>query len=89
MSRVLVEAASVGTPVVVNDYGLLGHLVREHGIGRAVDRRDAGALRAAITTFTGSPAAVAAHQPALRAFAERYSEAAFGAALDRVYPAAA
>jgi glycosyltransferase involved in cell wall biosynthesis len=48
MSRVLMEACSVGTPVIVHDRGLVGHLVRTYKLGHAVDCRDARALRRAI-----------------------------------------
>jgi Glycosyl transferases group 1 len=52
MSRVLLEACTVGTPVIVHDRGLLGYLVRRHRLGRSVDCRDARALRRAILDFT-------------------------------------
>ncbi len=81
MSRVLLEAASVGTPLVVHDFGLLGHLVRENGLGRAVDCRDPRAFRAALVDLVSDPRARAAHAPALAAFAERYSDAAFARAV--------
>lgn len=45
MSRVLVEACSVGTPVIVHHRGLLGHLVRQNNLGLALDCLDSGALR--------------------------------------------
>jgi glycosyltransferase involved in cell wall biosynthesis len=52
MSRVLLEAASVGTPVVVHDRGLLGHLVLRYRLGLAVDCRNPRALRRAIFNLT-------------------------------------
>jgi glycosyltransferase involved in cell wall biosynthesis len=45
MSRVLVEACSVGTPVIVHHRGLLGHLVRQNNLGMALDCLDSGVLR--------------------------------------------
>jgi hypothetical protein len=33
MSRVLLEACSAGTPVIADNFGLLGYLVRTHGPG--------------------------------------------------------
>lgn len=48
MSRVLLESCTVETPVVVHDFGLLAHLVRESGVGMAVDCADASATTAAI-----------------------------------------
>ncbi len=50
MSRVLLEACSVGTPVVAHRYGLLGHLVSAHGL--ACSRlREPGPLRRPDTHF--------------------------------------
>jgi len=77
MSRVLLEAAAAGTPLVVHDYGLLGGLVRRHGIGRAVDAADPSALRDAVVELVADPRAVARFAPALRAFAELYSAERF------------
>jgi len=77
MSRVLVEACSVGTPVIVHDRGLLGHLVREHRIGRAVDCRDPSALREAILALAGEGADTTAYDAALARFAARFSEERF------------
>ena len=81
MSRVLLEAASVGTPVVVHEFGLLGHLVKTHGIGHAVDCTDPRALRAAVLGLAGDPEAPERHAAALARFAERYSPGAFEAAV--------
>jgi glycosyltransferase involved in cell wall biosynthesis len=80
MSRVLVEACSVGTPVVVHHFGLLGHLVRTHRLGLSVDCTDARALRSAVLTLA-DPAQPAAHAEALRAFSARYAPDRFRAAL--------
>ena len=52
MSRVLVESCSVGTPVVAHRFGLLGHLVRAHGLGLSVDCHDPEALRSAVMTMS-------------------------------------
>jgi hypothetical protein len=73
MSRVLVEAASVGTPVVAQRGGLVGHLVEEHGLGTAIDCSDPRELREAVLALAGDPKLVASYQPALRAFADRFS----------------
>jgi glycosyltransferase involved in cell wall biosynthesis len=80
MSRVLVEACSVGTPVVVHDRGLLGHLVREHGIGLAVDCRDPCALREAILELAGERADTRRYDDAVARFAARFSQERFEAA---------
>lgn len=47
-SGVLAEAAALGTPVVSTEEGLLGHTVREYGLGLTIDPTDAAALRSAI-----------------------------------------
>jgi glycosyltransferase involved in cell wall biosynthesis len=47
-SGVLLWAAKVGKPVITQDYGLLGRLVREYGLGLATDTSDPSALAAAI-----------------------------------------
>ena len=81
MSRVLLEAAAVGTPVVVHDFGLLGHLVRSHGLGIAVDCRNPRALRYALDRLCADPDAVTRHAPRLRAFVERYAPSRFQQAI--------
>lgn len=76
MSRVLLEATSVGTPVVVEDFGLLGHLVAEHGIGRAIDTSDPDALARAVVAYDEAPADESLAR-CLESFAERYSSRSF------------
>jgi glycosyltransferase involved in cell wall biosynthesis len=81
MSRVLLEAAEAGTPVVVENHGLVAHLVRSHGLGAAVDSADPVTLGQAIRRFTDDEHAAEAHQEALRRFAERYSPQRFARAV--------
>jgi len=52
MSRVLLEACSVGTPVIVHDRGLLGYLVKRYQLGRAIDCRNPREFRKAIVELT-------------------------------------
>jgi hypothetical protein len=85
MSRVLLEAATVGTPVLVHAHGLLGHLVGTHRIGRAVDCADPGALAAALEDLTAGEGPAAAPED-LHRFASRYSRAAFEQALHAAVP---
>jgi glycosyltransferase involved in cell wall biosynthesis len=85
MSRILVESAAVGTPVVADEFGLVGHLVREHGIGVAVDCHDARALRAALLKMTYSEHPARQHAAQLRTFAARYSARGFESVLQRVF----
>lgn len=72
MSRVLLEACSVGTPVIVHDRGLIGHLVKRYRLGRAVDCRNARQFRAAILEMTRE-GAHEAYARSLESFAQRYS----------------
>jgi hypothetical protein len=80
---VLVEACSVGTPVVVQDRGLLGYLVRRHGLGRAVDCHDAGAFRRAVLALVETDNAEYADN--LGRFASRFSPQAFENSLATVF----
>jgi len=48
-SGVLLWAAHAGKPLLTQDYGLLGRLVRDHGLGVAVDTSSTRDLAAAIT----------------------------------------
>jgi glycosyltransferase involved in cell wall biosynthesis len=81
MSRVLVEAAAARTPVVVESHGLVGHLVRSHGLGAAVDSADPVTLAKAIRRFTDHEREAKAHEDALRRFAERYAPRRFARAV--------
>jgi glycosyltransferase involved in cell wall biosynthesis len=80
MSRVLVEAAHVGTPVVVQRGGLVGHLVEQWGIGTAVDCRDPRALRAALDAEAAA-FDDGSRREALEAFASRFASDRFTDAL--------
>ncbi|MGZ4316386.1 MAG: glycosyltransferase [Gaiellaceae bacterium] len=70
-SRVLLEAATVQTPVITHRRGLLGHLVRQHGLGLVVDCTDAAALREAMLQLTGE--SDDRYTEPLRRFAARYT----------------
>jgi len=80
MSRVLVEACSVGTPVIVHDHGLVGYLVKRYGLGLAVDCRNPRELRAAILEMTREGARET-YARSLASFAQRYSAERFEQAL--------
>jgi glycosyltransferase involved in cell wall biosynthesis len=80
MSRVLVEACSVGTPVVADGFGLLGHLVRRHRLGLAVDCTDPGALREAVLSLADAERSASYSEPLAR-FAARFTPERFRAAL--------
>lgn len=48
-SGVLLWAANAGRPVLAQEYGLVGRLTRDHGLGLAADSSDPACLAAAIT----------------------------------------
>jgi glycosyltransferase involved in cell wall biosynthesis len=75
-SRVLLEAATVGTPVVAHHRGLLGHLVRLHELGLSVDCTDPSALRDAMLELT-KPGSTERYLEPLRRFAARYASERF------------
>jgi glycosyltransferase involved in cell wall biosynthesis len=71
-SRVLLEAATVGTPVIAHGDGLLGDLVRRHELGLAVDCTDPGAFREALLWMTEADRSPE-YGEALGRWAARYS----------------
>jgi glycosyltransferase involved in cell wall biosynthesis len=77
MSRVLLEAASVGTPVIVHDRAVLGHLVRRHRLGLAVDCTDPRALRDAVFDLTQNASRPDEYADALARFSVRFSRDRF------------
>jgi glycosyltransferase involved in cell wall biosynthesis len=78
MSRVLLEAAAVGTPVVVHDHGMVADLVRRHRLGLVVDCRDAAAFARAVKAVSRD---IDHYQPQLAAFSARYGRQAFTTAV--------
>lgn len=76
-SRVLVEAAAAGTPVVAHDSGMLGSLVREHALGLTADCTDPIEFRNAIDALVDDGHAAAGHSESLSRFAARSSSDAF------------
>ncbi len=76
MSRVMLEAAAVGTPVVAHARGLVGDVVRREGIGIATDCSDADGLARALERFTAGPVD-RGYDEALAAFARRHGREAF------------
>jgi glycosyltransferase involved in cell wall biosynthesis len=81
MSRSLLEAASVGTPLIAHQHVLVGHLVRKHDLGLAVDCSDPRALREAILRLSSDPDAGQRYEGALARFCAAYSWPRFRAAL--------
>jgi glycosyltransferase involved in cell wall biosynthesis len=85
MSRVLLEAAHAGTPVVVHDHGLLGHLVKSHRIGSAVDTRSPVELRRAIDALCHDPEHWERCHRATSVFVSHYSRAHFAQVLEMTF----
>jgi glycosyltransferase involved in cell wall biosynthesis len=77
MSRVLLEAAYAGTPIICHDRGLVAKLVRENGLGVTVDCEDPRKLRQALLHLAGERGAEDQYADALRAFADRHREDRF------------
>jgi glycosyltransferase involved in cell wall biosynthesis len=78
-SGVLAEAAALGTPVVSTEEGLLGHIVREYGLGLTVDPTDGAALRSAILELEREEDE-GRFAEGMRRYLEEHSTAAFAAA---------
>lgn len=79
-SGVLAEAAAAQTPVVSTSAGMLGHTVREYGLGLTVDPTDPAALRKAILTLTGDSESGSGFAGGMRRYLEAHSPESFRAA---------
>lgn len=80
-SGVMLWAASAGKPIITQDYGLIGRLTREHGLGLAIDTIDAAALASAIArAVTLGPGALA-EKEAMVAFAAYRTPRRFAATI--------
>lgn len=67
-SGVLLWAAQLGKPVISQDYGLVGQLTREHGLGLAIDTSDPRTIAHAIVIAVERGAAAYGDIPRMRAF---------------------
>jgi hypothetical protein len=85
MSRVLVEACSVGTPVIVHHHGLLGHLVRQNSLGVALDCLDQSSLRCELLNFCGQDLS-SQYAEAHAGFVRMFSRDAFEQTLKGAFP---
>ena len=85
ISRNLMEAASMGTPVVGPSFGANGRLIRDFGLGLAVNPEDPKALRAAILELTHDESSAAAYAPGLARYAEERSGTRFRDAVRSVF----
>jgi glycosyltransferase involved in cell wall biosynthesis len=77
MSRVLLEAAVAGTPVIAHSQGVPGWLVRKHCLGLSVDCSDPRVLSKAMCEILDAD--IAQWTLPLAGFAARYSASAFAA----------
>lgn len=69
-SRVLLEAAAAGTPVIGSTRGAVGHLIQARDLGRAVDPDDAEGLRRAIQELAMAPTPSQRYADGLAAYAQ-------------------
>lgn len=69
-SRVLLEAATARTPVVVGNDSAVGRLVERHGLGVTANPSDPEALREAILSLSMDPDAPVRYEDSLRRYAE-------------------
>lgn len=80
-SGVLMWAAATGRPVITQDYGLLGRLVRDHGLGLAVDTTSPAALAGAIERAVQVGAQSLGDPARMRGFASARTPARFASSL--------
>ena len=81
-SGFLMRAAGAGTPVLSQAFGLMGHLVRTHGLGRTADTSSPEALARALADAARAPLD-GFDADAARAFAGAHTPDAFARALLR------
>ena len=82
MSRILLEASTVGTSVVATDRGLIGHITRSYPLGAVSDVSDPQAFGRTLTLVSQASDAERARVTAGRAhFLRDYSEHNFAAQL--------
>ncbi|MBV8534425.1 MAG: glycosyltransferase family 4 protein [Alphaproteobacteria bacterium] len=85
-SGVLLWAARLGKPILTQDFGLLGRLVKDYQLGVAADCSDSSALAAAIRSFVQNGAAAFINAPAAHDFAnsrtpQRFAQMVFDSLL--------
>ena len=80
-SRVLVEACSVGTPVIAHDYGLLGYLVKRYHLGIAVNCNNSIELRRSLLTLCEETNGDKTYGDALALFAGKFTKTVFDGAV--------
>lgn len=76
-SRVLLEAAAAGTPVVGPEKGAVGHLIRANGLGLTADPTHPGELRRAIRELATDAGSTGRYAEAARAYAAKHDGGAY------------
>lgn len=84
-SRVLLEAAATGTPVIGSDKGAVGYLIRKHGLGISVSPNDIAGLRSAIQELTSNSSATEPYAENLRAYAEKLNGRSYRREIRRAF----
>lgn len=83
-SGILLWAAAAGRPVISQDYGLVGRLVRDHRLGMSVDTSDAPMLTSALAlAIEEGSAALGGDAAAMAVYASQQQPAAFANAVLR------
>jgi glycosyltransferase involved in cell wall biosynthesis len=82
-SGVLVRAAAVGAPVLVQDYGMLGMLARDRGLGLCVDTTRPDAIARGLVQFLDPSLSYPFDAAAARAFSSENTEEAMASTLFR------
>lgn len=71
MSGILVRAAAAGRPVLADDYGLVGALTRQDGLGLALDTSNSATFASALTRWFAKPSTVPFSPAGAAGFARR------------------
>lgn len=76
-SRVLLEAAAAGTPVLAHNFGLIGYLVERHALGVTVDCTNPRQFRSTLLGLGQDPNLSTVFDSGLESFAEEHSASRF------------
>lgn len=80
-SGILMWASRMRRPLICQDYGLLGHLARQHGLGMTADTTDPAALADAIAVAVRQGPAALGNPERMAAFAEYHTPERFARAV--------
>lgn len=85
MSRVLLESATVGTPVIATNRGLIGYLVDRFNLGITVDPNNSAELSAALASLNTDDNSQARFAQSLAAFCRLHSHHRFAHAVEHSF----